>query len=64
MAVQVIILVLPYFANGNKALKEQLRHFLFANIPIPFVFASSKKLQEGISKSGRLSQEHFNQLAN
>jgi len=52
MAVQVIILVLPHFANGNQALKEKLRHFLFANIPVPFVFASSKKLQEAISKSG------------
>jgi hypothetical protein len=48
MAVQVIILVLPHFANGNKTLKEQLRHFLFANIPLPFVFVSSKKLQDAI----------------
>lgn len=63
MAVQVIILVLPHFANGNRTLKEQLRHFVSTNIPIPFIFVSSKKLQDAVSRGGRHSHELFNSLA-
>lgn len=48
MAVQVIVIIVPSLPSQARVFKDQLRHFLSENIPVPFVFASQKTLHDGM----------------
>lgn len=59
-------MILPNLPAGTRAFKEQLKHFLFLTLPVPFVFVSAKKLMDGINRGhGRhvVENEKFTTLA-